>query len=282
MKTKLSNKQMVGSYNSNGYLVINDILSTNEIEEIRAVCESSDFKHHFEQLGCDSNTSVFNGLTPVHPVFMKLAKHPAIVEIVNALIGDNVQLHHSKLMRKPPSKTASERFVGWHRDFAYFPHTNTKLFALMVMLDDATPENGCMSVVPASHTTGLLEHSSVDMKGFHVNPEKNSAVFEDTEAVSIEPKAGGISIHHCLTLHSSSENHSGKPRRGIVFQYRADDCYQLAGSVLEETGMLISGERTGLVRCDSGDVYISEDLKQRGGLFKNAWCQEFRSKDSIA
>ena len=45
--------------------------------------------------------------------------------------------------------------------------------------------------------------------------------------VQLTPKAGGISIHHSLTLHGSPANQSGRPRRGIVFEYRAADAYQV-------------------------------------------------------
>ena len=55
----------------------------------------------------------------------------------------------------------------------------------------------------------------------------------------VKPKACGISIHHCLALHSSGPNPSGAPRRGIVFQYRADDAFQLADGVWKDTGIMI-------------------------------------------
>ena len=44
--------------------------------------------------------------------------------------------------------------VEWHQDFPYLPHTNFDVLAVMILLDDATPENGCMRVVPGSHKRG--------------------------------------------------------------------------------------------------------------------------------
>ena len=61
----------------------------------------------------------------------------------------------------------------------------------------------------------------------------------------LTPRAGGISLHHCLTVHGSIANQSDRPRRGLVFQYRADDAYQLAGTVWTDTGILMSGRRRG-------------------------------------
>ena len=61
---------------------------------------------------------------------------------------------------------------------------------------------------------------------------KESGFWEDeSNVVNIEMRAGGLSIHHCLTLHGSDVNRSGRPRRALVFQYRADDAFQLADGI---------------------------------------------------
>jgi len=38
----------------------------------------------------------------------------------------------------------------------------------------------------------------------------------------------------------------------VVFSYRADDAQQLADRVFQDTGLVISGHRQGVVRCESG------------------------------
>ena len=88
----------------------------------------------------------------------------------------------------------------------------------MVMLDDATPDNGCMYVRPGSHRLGLLNHH--DESGYWAGECVEKDLYASADAmVPLMPKAGGISIHHGLTLHGSGVNLSGKPRRGIVFAY---------------------------------------------------------------
>ena len=73
-------------------------------------------------------------------------------------------------------------------------------------------------------------------------------------------KTGGISIHDCLMAHASAANISNGPRRVIILQYRADDCYQLAGRLFRDTGTLIAGRKQYLVRCDEGTIDIPIDL----------------------
>ena len=93
----------------------------------------------------------------------------------------------------------------------------------MVMLDDATEDNGSMHIIRGSHKLGLLDHT--DENGLFSGGCTESHMWENPEKIAaVTPRAGGINIHHCLALHSSGP--SGKPRRGLVFQYRADGVWQ--------------------------------------------------------
>ncbi|MBW7460529.1 phytanoyl-CoA dioxygenase family protein, partial [Paenibacillus sepulcri] len=198
---------------------------------------------------------------------LKLAKHPAIIAKIQPLLGPDIQLQHSKLATKPPIKGIGE--FPWHQDYAFYPHTNTDLLSVMVMLDDATPDNGCMQMVKGSNKFGILNH---EKNGRFVSECQESSYWQrPCEVVYITPKTGGISIHHSLTLHGSDANLSGRPRRGLVFSYRADDSYQLADAIFDDTGLLISGSRRGVVRCDIGLV----TLPDRGGdsPYGTSWNQ---------
>ena len=142
------------------------------------------------------------------------------------------------------------------------------------MLDDATPENGCMRMVRGSHKRGLLDH--MDDKGVFTGACQEEAAWRDRpdEIVDITPRAGGISMHHCLMLHGSGPNRSGRPRRGLVFQYRADDAFQLADGVWRDTGLLVSGVRREHVRCDAGVLRLPKSRRYPGHPFGPAWNQE--------
>ena len=42
-------------------------------------------------------------------------------------------------------------------------------------------------------------------------------------------KAGSITVHHVRAVHGSATNFSGRPRRFLLFQYRAADAWPLLG-----------------------------------------------------
>lgn len=245
-------QEEVEQYWEDGFLSFNDILTPEEVNFYREIIESEQVVSKRSKEQYEKETVHLLGLTSLHPALLDLARHPAIVSKIVPLMGSDIQLQHSKLATKPPTKGVG--IFPWHQDFAFYPHTNTNLLSVMVMLDDATPENGCMSMVKGSHKLGFLDHSR---DGYFTGGCVESKYWEeDSERVQqITPTAGGISIHHALTLHGSPANLSGRPRRGIVFSYRADDAYQLADDLFSDTGIMISGSRKEIVRCEVG-AYI--------------------------
>jgi ectoine hydroxylase-related dioxygenase (phytanoyl-CoA dioxygenase family) len=252
-----------------GFLVVDDIFTQGEVDDLRAACESPVITEPCEERGVATQTVHLLEVVARHPAFLKLARDPRIVSRLKPLIGENIQLQHSKLATQ--AKKAGKGGFGWHQDFAFFPHTNTDLIAVMVMLDDATPENGCMSMVRGSYKLGLLDH--VEDGYFSSRCQEKRHWEEHPERVTpITPRAGGISIHHCLTVHGSGPNISGAPRRGVVFQYRADDAFQMADNVWEDTGLVICGAKQGKVRCDGGPFLLP--FRSGDNPYCNAWYQE--------
>ncbi len=261
----------VERYRTDGFLTIDGILPPAEVEALRKAAADAEIVSEQARLGADDAVVHLLGLTTRHPAFHALARDPRIVRLLVPLMGPDIQLQHSKLATKPLKQGLGA--FAWHQDFAYYPHTNTSLVAVMVMLDDATPENGCMRMVRGSHRRGLREH--------RINGRFSGACVErelwtqDADLVAITPRAGGISIHHCLTLHGSEVNHSGLPRRGVVFSYRADDAHQLADHIFDDTGMMIAGSRRGVVRCEAGRYLLpAAAAKHRPNLFGSAWHQQ--------
>jgi phytanoyl-CoA hydroxylase len=236
----------VRRYREEGYLVVDEVIGQREIEALRRACDDPSVQRDLASRGYQDKGVHLLEITAKHAAFRELARDRRITDRIAQLIGPDIQLQHSKLATKPPQIGAGE--FRWHQDFAYFPHTNTDLLAVMVMLDDATPENGCMSVVRGSHRLGPLSHL---VDGYFDPGCQEPAHWADASRVTeLTPRAGGMSIHHCLTLHASPNNISGRPRRGVVFQYRADDAFQLYSHLFADTGWQVRGERRGRLRFE--------------------------------
>ena len=62
------------------------------------------------------------------------------------------------------------------------------------------------------------------------------------ECVDVELKAGEISMHSDLLLHSSEANRSARRRCGLTLRYCAIDVRAFSGFGWAEEGVVISGE----------------------------------------
>jgi phytanoyl-CoA hydroxylase len=185
-----------------------------------------------------------------HQAFYDLVFHPRIVDVVENLLGPNIQLHHTKLNLKPPSKEA--RFE-WHQDYPFFPHTNFDLLAVMIMLDDSTEENGCLRIIPGSHKWGPRNHLFARDGAFSSQLEDRSVLEDPTRWLTVPVPAGGMELHHCNMLHSSGPNRGVQPRSAIVIQYRAADNVQLGGNAAHAgNGLQIRGSNPYRVRMIAG------------------------------
>lgn len=132
---------------------------------------------------------------------------------------DTLRIWHDQVQYKPPVTGGPTR---WHQDHPAWPIIQPPdLVSAWVALDDATVENGCMWMVPKSHTWGSWDKhlaSTDDFKPYHKSPE---LLPEDAkiEAVPLEVKKGHVAYHHSLTWHGSPHNRSQRKRRAIAVHY---------------------------------------------------------------
>jgi len=246
-------------YDEEGYLVLENVLTLPELEELRQASEA--LQEERNRIGGAANLAVIQDIVFKGEAFMKAAYHPCMLAAVADLIGPDLQLQHCKLNWKPV--TVGTGSVDWHQDFPYFPHTNFDMLAVMLLLDDATPENGCMRVVPGSHKRGQTETEySCLLQG----PAIDTADYSPRPPVDLVLPAGGMTIHHCLTVHSSYPNRTGTPRRGLVYQIRAADAIQLGGNVYRCNGLQLQGKDPLLARCVAGAFRLPRHLVNRGGI----------------
>ena len=222
-------QEQVDFYHTNGYIVVENVISTEDIADLRRITDefvdkSRDVTEH---------SNVFDlepGHTPeapqlrrlknpvaLHPIYDRMLRHNHILDSVAQLIGPNIRYDTSKLNMKSAGFGSP---VEWHQDFAFASAvTNDDMLSVGLALDDMTQENGCLLFIPGSHKGPIYDHYQNDVfVGGITDPD-----FRPDNAVPIEVKAGGITIHHTCTLHASAPNLSGKSRRLLLLQYSAAD-----------------------------------------------------------
>ncbi|SEM92313.1 phytanoyl-CoA dioxygenase family protein [Lihuaxuella thermophila] len=211
-------------YKENGYLLVKEVFDADEVEEMRQALDH--ILRRAVEANRDRNAAwqgdyipadelkklVLKGFHDLHyhdAAFMRAIIHPRLVSVLQMLIGPNVQLHHSKMLVKPPEKGAA---FPMHQDYPYFPHEKHTMLAASVHLDDADPENGCIYVIPKSHQKGPLPHV-----GHHYLNHKEYPI---TMGIPCPARAGDVLFFNYLTIHGSQPNKSDRIRRNVLFQYR--------------------------------------------------------------
>ena len=224
-------------YAENGYLMIEDAVSPEElralrevahefIERSRGVAESDDVFDLDEGHGPDSPK-----LTRVklphkqHPVFADVLRSEGMKAHFRSFLGPDVTLQTSKLNTKAPGGGAA---VEWHQDWAFYPHTNDDMLAFGIMLEDIAEENGPLMVIPGSHRGPILSHHNEGVFCGAVDPDDPEFHFD--RAVALTGRAGSMSVHHARTLHGSAPNRSDRARLILFFEACAADAWPLLGS----------------------------------------------------
>jgi phytanoyl-CoA hydroxylase len=141
----------------------------------------------------------------------RLAEHPELIRVLEALIGEKPGLFANQAMVKP-ARIGREK--PWHQDHAYFDlPIGTQIVSAWISLDAATRENGCMHVIPGSHREGPIVHFQIRDWQICDTDVKTGR----TLAVETEP--GDILLWDGLLHHGTPPNRSDRGRRALQLHY---------------------------------------------------------------
>ena len=227
-------KRQIVHYKENGYLVVEDAVKGETLNELRRVTDA--FLEQARSVSASNDVfDLAEGHTAEqpkvnrirvpdrqHPAYSAMMRSSTVLDIVADLIGPNIRFDHSKLNCKPVGGGAT---IEWHQDWAFYPQTNDDMLSINVMLDDCAAENGPLSVIPGSHMGPIFDHHDDGWFVGAINPEV--AGFDASSAVALTGPAGSITVHHVRAVHGSSESRSGRPRSLLNLNYAAADTWPL-------------------------------------------------------
>jgi ectoine hydroxylase-related dioxygenase (phytanoyl-CoA dioxygenase family) len=151
------------------------------------------------------------GICEMSPAFARLMRNRRVLDVLHPVMGKVIELYRDVCMMKP-ARVGREK--PWHQDSVYWPWDPMACISAMTALDDASPENGCLQVVPRSHLKALQ----------HYGKELQCDVSEFQDRTTYVPlEAGDILIFHGLMLHASEPNRSDQDRRVCIVSYKTPD-----------------------------------------------------------
>lgn len=203
-------------YQTNGYVLVPAMLDMSEAASLRAEMHAIAASQGPSDATWDSVRNTGTAITHCHDVHFRsglvtrLLSDPRLTSVAQDLIGPNVQLHHNKMFIKPPAKGSP---FPMHQDYPYFPHRDHSMIAVILHLDDAPEEKGCLCVYPGTHKLGPLPAFGKD---HHVS----TTSYPIAQATPVPAKAGDAVFFHYLTVHGSGQNRSDEARTTLLIQLR--------------------------------------------------------------
>ena len=248
MKLQLNNEQ-IQSYQNNGFLVIENFLSPEELEHWRnavttAVKERAGIKIPGKEIKTGEADGINEDADYFGKVFDQLLNLWQTNEQVNELMLDQrigkmaaqlagvngIRIWHDQALIKRPWANPT----ALHLDTPFWSFSDRKAISIWVALDNATLENGCLFFIPGSHKHTRYDKITIgrNMDGiFDVYPQ-----LINTAPVAAPMKAGSCSFHNGLTIHGANANMTNGFRRAMTCAYMPDgNFYNGEPNILPET-----------------------------------------------
>jgi phytanoyl-CoA hydroxylase len=218
-------------FRQHGFLAVENVFTLTEIESAKEALRLlisggiPDCVPQFER-GVDvTNLSAeqrepyvrkFMGFTKHEPRLRALSEHPTLLRIVRMILGSDFTMIQDMALLKPPHVG---REKPWHQDTAYFAMEPLDLIlGTWTALDEATPENGCMHVIPGSHLAGPKPH-------YHDRDcQLPDDVVDVSRSILVPLKPGGTLFFSGLLHHGTPPNRSATRRRALQFHYASVNC----------------------------------------------------------
>ncbi len=223
-----------------------------------------------ERMGQESEAILKIKAHLASPWMTDLARHPAIVDAVEDLIGPDILLTGSSFFSK---NARDPRFVSWHQDAAYFGIEPEELITAWVGFTKSTRESGCLRVMPGSHLGPSMHHEERMSDENMLARGQTIVDIDESRAVDLILAPGEFSLHHVKTAHGSNANMSDDRRIGLAFFYMPSHVRSAAG---RRNALLIRGtdrhqhwDADPKPRFDLDPVCLAE-LDRVWGRYKNA------------
>ncbi|MDK3157126.1 phytanoyl-CoA dioxygenase family protein [Kamptonema cortianum] len=219
------NSEQIAAFNRDGYVIVRGLFTPEQMELLLRVTktdlglmdgawEMADSKGRKSKLKLWGHAG--------DDLYGMFSRCESIVSNVETLLGGQVYTFHNKIMMKEP-------LVGgaweWHQDYGYWYNDSVlypQLVSVMVAIDRATKENGCLQVLKGSHLIGRIEHG---VAGGQAGADliRVEAAQKHCDLVYVELEAGDACFFHCNTLHASAANESQNPRWSMICCYNRVD-----------------------------------------------------------
>lgn len=153
-----------------------------------------------------------------YPELFRWLLSEEVLNLVQPFVGPDIALWSSHFICKPGG---TGRAVPWHEDSAYWNGMlePQEVVTVWLAIDPSDRDNGCMRVIPRTHSHGFSDYEPVDrdtnLFGSRIKPGQ----FDEGTAVDLELQPDQCHLHHAKLIHGSRPNTSDRRRCGYTMRY---------------------------------------------------------------
>jgi ectoine hydroxylase-related dioxygenase (phytanoyl-CoA dioxygenase family) len=241
--------QQVDRFHTTGYLVVGDALADSDLgpvireyeeridrraRELHAagklsrLYEDEPFDRRLACI-CRETMELYPEMDIMHhrgKAAFDFLRNERLLDLIEPLVGPEITCSPIQHIRPKLPAALSPELQGkgdthvapWHQDAGVTwadadPHF---ILTVWIPLVDATPENGCMEILPGLVGMGLLPHHTDVKAGTTIVPEQMPV----TEPVSLPVRKGGVILMHKEIPHRSTPNRTDTVRWSIDLRYQ--------------------------------------------------------------
>jgi Phytanoyl-CoA dioxygenase (PhyH) len=231
MARRLTDEELA-HFEREGWLLVDGLLDVDvrdlqaEVDRVAAWGDDGPWLQHYELTDGGPRLARTENFTPFSTLLAALLREGAVPDVAGQLLGEEALLYKEKINYK----AAGGAGFSPHQDKPAYPFVD-RVLSVMVAIDDATVDNGCLFVVSGHHHE-LMEQ---DERGC-IAPSLVAAMSWDP----VELRAGETLYFHALTPHRSGPNTSTHDRRALYPTYNGVSEGDLREAYYEEKGRTLA------------------------------------------
>jgi hypothetical protein len=232
----------IDAFHREGYLVVEDLFTDADLQPVideiadeidrraRELVASGDLRCAYAEEGFEmrltritaESEKLYWGICSgqlAGPGLFRLLTHPGLLDLAECLVGPEI-IASSAYRLRPKIPGFPHGVVPWHQDSGYFePYCDRGLIlTVWIPLVDATPERGCLQVIPRVHQGGVARH-------YHRPHLRYLEITEEDlppgEIVTVPVPKGGALLLTNRTPHCSIPNTTDVIRWSLDFRYQS-------------------------------------------------------------
>ena len=242
---KLSAEQLE-QFDHDGFLLIEDALDDSDLDPViqeyeerieqraRELLEANKISQLYEDEPferrlawiCRENAEIYAELDIMHfrgRASFEFLRNKNLLDMVESLVGPEIicspiQHTRAKLPNGLTPGGGDGHVAAWHQDAGVAWEEADPFFILTVWLPlvEATPENGCLQIIPRSHGTGVVQHISRAGVGTIIVDEE----MPETEPLTLPMQKGSVLLLHKEIPHRSTRNNTEGVRWSMDLRYQ--------------------------------------------------------------